>query len=87
MRHVVGRARTRAASSDAPTPGPRRGTPSHPRRVAGHAGRAAPRAGERPYAGSAGWGAIGSSDESRSSHSSTSRSYAGLPIISVSSGR
>lgn len=37
--------------------------------------------------GSAGWGAIGSSEASRSSHSPTSRSYASLPISSVSSGR
>lgn len=40
-----------------------------------------------PYRGSAGCGAIGSSAATRSSHSSTRRSYAGAPISSTSSGR
>ncbi len=54
--------------------------------------RAARRLGPKPSAayrpGSAGCGATsGSCDASRASHSSTSTSYAALPISSVSSGR
>lgn len=79
--------RHRARPTRAPRTRPRP-TPAPPPRT---------RRAERPPAGSqrffgagsgsAGCGAIGSSDDSRSSHSSTSRSYPSLPISSISSGR
>lgn len=83
---------------DDPTPTPSATDPTPPaawRRLhtpAGHPGRGEPRAvglwGTAQRTGSAGCGATsGSPRASRSSHSSTSRSYPALPISSVSSAR